>query len=220
MHWKPKTPSLHAKITFALALAITAATSAVALARCLRPPPGSERASKYLQVNPVEWNLGDIDQTEALEHALTINNVGGERLVVARIHRSCDCVEVGKLEGEALAPGESKTMKLRMKVRLSGKVEVGARQPFNTVIAVEYQTDSGARLTAEWTLEAKVRPVFRASAATLDFGTVSHYAVGVKRGLNVFTSMDIESIKADISSGSCHPGGFHEGGRSRGRGLL
>ncbi len=141
-----------------------------------------------------------IDETEALTHTLTITNAGREPVTVTRVHRSCECVETGKIEGETLAPGESKALTLRIKVQLPGNADLARTHPFTTTVAAEYKTEDGTLRTEEWTLAATVRPVLRASATMIDFGTVSHYATGIEQELTLTTAPDIDAVECDAGS--------------------
>ena len=53
---------------------------------------------------------------------------------------------------------------------------------------------------ATWTLTGRIRPTLRATAATVDFGTMSRYANDVEQRIDLLAAPDIESVNADAGT--------------------
>jgi hypothetical protein len=171
----------------------------MAWANVTPPPPPTTLSTcqsvNCLQVDPRELNLGLIDEASSFSHTLSITNAGPEPVKILRGHSSCDCVQVDKLEGKVIEPGNSIPIALRLAVQAPRQAELTVVHSFRTNTAVEYKTQADAHRTVVWTLEASVRPSIRMSSNVIDFGTVSHYSEGVEQAIMLHTAKDINEVK-------------------------
>ena len=171
-------------------------------------------------MNQADLDLAEQDETESLAHTLTITNRSRSGLVLGKVVTDCACVQVAKLEGKRLEPGES--VALPLKLKLFAPAQAGLSKPHAFDSVLEIQTDAdGEKGSASWTITAMVRRALRLSASSLDFGTVSHYDRKAEAVMDVLAAPGIEALKADagtpwLTTVTRTPTGFRVAVRPRG----
>ncbi len=150
-------------------------------------PLGSGRVS----FNEVQHDFGERDAGELLTHTFIMTNVGRGRLTVEKVRSTCDCSTV-TMSRHSLAPNESATVRVEMRVREAG---------YATNASVLLATNDRVSPTSLLRLTANTSPAFAIIPSIIDFGTVE-YKTAKRLRFNVATryqepiSVDVEDLLA------------------------
>lgn len=80
-------------------------------------------SSPHMEIQPEEWDFGEVAQNRKLVHAFTILNTGAEDLVIRRISTSCGCTAAIVSES-VVPPGGTTGLDVTLETRnYSGVVE-------------------------------------------------------------------------------------------------
>jgi hypothetical protein len=152
---------------------VAAATQSLAFAQNQRPTdspnatgqpasaPVADSNSPHIQVDPPEWDFGEIWYGEAAQGELTLKNTGQGPLEITRVKTSCGCTHA-KLESQTLAPGETMPLKLTYKKDRAGNVSQ----------VVRIFSNDPAQPTKIIRVKGKVKPVFE-GLAPISFGKLA-----------------------------------------------
>ena len=149
---------------------LVAATLNLAFAQDSRPagPPSSsgqpasaplaDSNAAHIEVDPPEWDFGEIWYGEAAQGELTLRNTGQGTLEITRVKKSCGCT-AAKLEKDKLAPGEAVPLRLTYK-----KDRVG-----NVSQTVRIFSNDPAQPTKVIRVKGRVKPIFE-GLGSISFG--------------------------------------------------
>ncbi len=143
------------------ALFMAAATVNLAFAQDNRPadppnPTGQPESAPvvdsnaaHMQVDPPEWDFGEIWYGEVAQGELTLKNTGRSTLEITRVKTSCGCT-AAKLKKDTLAPGEAVPLKLTYNKKRAGNVSQ----------TVRIFSNDPAQPTKVIRVKGRVKPVF------------------------------------------------------------
>jgi len=123
--------------------------------------PVADDNPPHIEVDPPEWDFGEIWYGEAAQGELTLKNTGQGTLEITRVKTSCGCTHA-KLEKDELAPGEAVPLRLTYKKERAGNVSQ----------TVRVFSNDPAQPTKLVRVKGRVKPVFE-GLGPISFGKLA-----------------------------------------------